>query len=328
MQRLSDNQLRRLDLTLLLVFDEAVRSRKFGHAAARLGLTQSAISHAMTRLRDIFRDPLFIRQGNSVVPTPRALALAVPVARVLAELRAVLDDTFIFDPARLERSFKVSALDYVIATFLPGALSLLSLHAPSARMSLVSMGRADSISALADGRLDLAVGVYPHVPEGYRSTVLRQETFVVVCRHGHPVSERSLDLETFLQLDHLLVSAAGDFEGAVDVALRKRGRKRTVVAAIPQFLAALATVAESDAVLTVPEGVARTYAKRFDLSVTMPPLDLAPFEVLALAGPISSTDLAVDWLAQIFLQISDGRRLDPIESGDGNVALTTRLTAP
>jgi DNA-binding transcriptional LysR family regulator len=304
MQQLNDVQLRRLDLTLLIVFDEAIRSRRFGLVARKLGLTPSAISHAMVRLRDIFGDPLFQRRGNAVVPTPKAMSIAVPIRRVLDELRGVIGEGVTIDPARLERTFHIAALDYAITVLLPGALASFASTAPRTRFALVSLGRSDAIRGLDDGRLDLAIGVFAKVPDGFRSVPLSQERFVVTCRRDHPVVSKQLNLDRFLALDHLLVSAAGDFEGAVDVALGRMGLKRRVVAALPQFLAALATVAGSDAAVTVPEGVARRYADRFGLAVLPPPLELPGFEVVALSGPASAFDPAIAWLTDGLVHVA------------------------
>lgn len=304
MDRLSDIQLRRLDLTLLLVFDEALRTRRFGHVAEHLGLTPSAISHAMTRLRSVFDDPLFLRVGNSVVPTARALALAGPVSRILAELRQVLDEGRSFDPRRVERSFRIAAPDTVSATLLPHALPTFALLAPHARFAIMSRGRAEAIAELGDGSLDLAIGVFPDALDGYRSAILSHETFVVVCRRGHPLAAAPLTLESFLAWDHLLVSAAGDFEGAVDVKLRETGQRRRVVAALPQFLPALVAVAQSDAIVTVSRSIALGYADLLGLQILEPPLELPGFDVVLLTGPFGASDPAIGWLTRSLLDMA------------------------
>lgn len=314
MTRLNDTQLRRLDLTLLLVFDEAVRSRRFNHVADRLGLTPSAISHAMTRLRSIFEDPLFRRVGNAVVPTPRALTLAGPVARALAELRQAMDEGRSFDPARLERSFRIAAPDAVIATLLPSALPVFARLAPLARFSIVIRGREAGMAELREGRLDLAIGVYPDTLEGFTRSVLSRETFVVVCRRGHPLAAAQRpSLEDFLRCDHLLVSAAGDFEGAVDTRLGEMGLRRTVVAALPQFLPALAAVAHSDAIVTVSRSVAQRYGGLFNLASLEPPLDLPGFDVVLLSGPFGQNDPAIAWLTQSLLDVAGPGAADPAD---------------
>ena len=152
MKDISDTQLRRLDLTLLLVLDGALKHHKLTTVAQQLGLTQPAISHALTRLRDILGDPLFVRRASGVQPTPRALALAQPVAQALAALREALQQGRHFDPGSANREFRIAALDYAIAMLVPDFLARFSIVAPGCRLAFRSMGYEAGRVALANGR--------------------------------------------------------------------------------------------------------------------------------------------------------------------------------
>ena len=301
---MNDIQLRRLDAGLLLVFEAALRLGNLARVAETLGLTPSAISHGLARLREIFGDPLFERRAQGVLATPRALALAPQIESALAALRGALQEGGAFRPERIDRVFQIVSLDGPIASLVPRLLARLSAEAPKARLAFRSLGREDARKAVREGRADLAIGVFG--PPGPReiSRALGPEQFVVVARAGHPGIGERLTLEAWLETDHILVSAAGDLIGAVDAALAARNLSRRVRAAMPQFLAAFATVAASDATATVTQTLAQDFAAPFGLRLHAPPIDLAPFELTALTAK-GAPDPALDWLVD---QIAEIRR--------------------
>ena len=295
MKDISDVELRRLDLTLLMVFDGALRHRKLTAVARQLGLTQPAISHALTRLRDILGDPLFVRRANGVQPTPRALALAQPVAQALATLREALQQGRCFDPSCATREFRVAALDYAIAMLVPDFLARFSAVAPGSRLAFRSLGYDEGRAALAGGSIDLILGI--PAPSGpFLQRTLLTESFVVLARPGHPIIGRKLDLARYLDCGHLLVSAAGDARGSVDNALAKIGRQRRVVAALPQFLAGFAAVAGSDMITTAPRRLARRHAAAFGLRQFEVPFEMPGFEIGTLRHENTAQDAGLNWL--------------------------------
>ncbi|WP_119301185.1 LysR family transcriptional regulator [Dongia deserti] len=295
MKDINDIELRRLDLTLLMVLDGALRHRKLTTVADQLGLTQPAISHAVTRLRDILGDPLFVRRANGVQPTPRALALAQPVAQALATLRDALQQGRCFDPSCATREFRVAALDYAIAMLVPDFLARFSTIAPGCRLAFRSMGYEAGRTALASGSIDLILGI--PAPSGpFLQRTLMTEDFVVLARPHHPVVGRKLDLARYLKCGHLLVSAAGDARGTVDNALVKIGKERRVVAAVPQFLAGFAAVAGSDMITTAPRRLAKRHAAAFGLKQYEVPFPLAGFEVATLRHENTAQDAGLTWL--------------------------------
>jgi DNA-binding transcriptional LysR family regulator len=298
-------QLRRLDLTLLLVFAEAMRTRKLGVVADRLGLTPSGVSHALARLRDIFQDPLFLRHSTGVRPTPRAIAILDDVNAAIAALsRTVEKDAF--DPANIRRTFRIAALDFGVTMLAPHLIEMIARHAPGVQLSFIALPKAEALRSLADGQIDIAIAVFHEAPPGFRRRVLARESYVTVARKKHPKLRRGLTLRGFVELDHLLVSPVGDLDGPVDEALRKTDKTRRVVAALPQFLAALATAAASDVLVTVPKGLAKAYAPTFGLSIYETPIAMPGYEMAAMQGPLSARDPAVDWLVDNLLPA--GRR--------------------
>jgi DNA-binding transcriptional LysR family regulator len=295
MKDISSKQLRRLDLTLLMVLDGVLRHRKLTTVAQELNLTQPAISHAVTRLRDILGDPLFVRRANGVQPTPRALALAQPVAQALATLRDALQQGRHFDPGSANREFRIAALDYAIAMLLPDFLARFSIVAPGCRLAFRTMGYEAGRVALANGAIDMILGL-PAPTGPFLQRTLMAEDFVVLARAGHPVIERKLDLACYLKCGHLLVSAAGDTRGSVDNALAKVGKERRVVAALPQFLAGFAAVAGSDMITTAPRRLARRHAAAYGLRQFEVPFPLPGFEVATLRHENTAQDAGLNWL--------------------------------
>jgi DNA-binding transcriptional LysR family regulator len=295
MNNFSHAHLRRLDLTLLLVFAEAMRTRKLGAVADRLGLTPSGVSHALARLRDIFQDPLFVRQSTGVRPTPRATAMLDDVTAAIAALTRTIEQGT-FDPAAIRRAFRIAAMDFGVTMLAPHLTEVIAKSAPGVQLSFVSLAKPDALRSLAGGQIDIAIGVFHEAPPGFRRRVLAQERFVTVARKKHPKLRGGLTLRRFVELDHLLVSPVGDLDGPVDEALRKMGKARRVVAALPQFLAALATAAASDVLVTVPRGLAKAYGPLFGLAIYDTPVPMPGYEMAAVQGPLSARDPAVDWL--------------------------------
>ena len=299
MHDVTDVHVRRLDGTLLLVFAETMRCRKLSTVAERLGLTASAVSHAVARLRDIFDDPLFLRRPDGVVPTERALALAPALTGALERVRHALAAADRFDPAAQQRVFRIAALDYAIGLVAHTAVERVLREAPGVRLSFVTLGRDEAVTRLQSGDIDCVIAVFDPIPEGMDHRVIRRETFVTVARRGHPALRAGLDLDTYLALDHLVVAADGVLRGTVDAVLSHAGRSRRVAAAMPQFLGTLAAVASTDLVATVPGGVADDHAARFGLDVHPCPFAVPGFDIVAVAGGGPAPDRGIAWLLDL-----------------------------
>jgi DNA-binding transcriptional LysR family regulator len=302
MTKLNDVQLRRLDATLLLVFQTAMETRKLGDVATRLGLTPSAISHALTRLRDIFEDPLFTRQHDGVVPTQRAFELLPNITTALAALRGSLA-LAPFQPSTLQRTFKIAALDYAIVIVGPGLTRAITQLAPGVRLSFVTMGREDSLEAVRRGQIDLSIGVFPKIDPLLALSTLTEDSFVLVARRGHAAFKKPLTVDAYAALDHIIVSGSGELSGPIDDALAGLGKSRRVVAAVPQFLASLASVQISDSVAAVPEKLALRYAKRLGLEIWPSPLKSPPFKVSGAMRTTAQHDPALQWLVGLMQKL-------------------------
>jgi DNA-binding transcriptional LysR family regulator len=228
MSQFDQIDIRRLDMTLLLVFSELLRQRKLRAVGERLGLTQSAVSHALKRLRDIFGHELFVRRPHGVEPTARAMELEPLVDRILGLAHDVLMTKEAFDPAKVRRTLRIGMLDYGAILLGPKFLASTRAVAPDLRV------------AIASGEVDLALGVFPRTPADYMRDELFRDDVVVVARARHPRIRGTITLAQYLAEDHVVVSQTGELRGYVDRDLAAIGATRRNVLALPSFVAALA----------------------------------------------------------------------------------------
>ena len=274
-------ELRRLDLTILLVFLGLMRHRKATVVARDMGLTQSAISHSLKRLRDVFRDDLFIRRPHGLEPTSVASALEAEIERAVDTLRGALRGPPAFDPAESQALIRIGALDSELATLLPRLMKSLNDDAPKMRLAAHTMGRRAAIDALSARDIDLALGFFWDAGKDVMVDPLYEESYLVIGRRGSLPDGRTISLSRYLTARHLVVSASGDLTGIVDRTLAEKGLERRVVAAVPLFFPAFAAVAETGLLATVPSWLARTYARSFDLAHAKPPVPIRQFTVAA-----------------------------------------------
>jgi len=301
MSDLSNSELRRLDLTLLLVFLGLIRHRKAVSVALELGLTQSAISQALRRLRDVFGDDLFLRRPHGMEPTATARALEAPIADAVNALRGALGASRSFDPAIASGIVRVAALHAEQAVLIPTFFARLRLLAPGLTLSILPTGRSDAVQALKDDRADLALGFFRELPDICSRHVLYTETYLVAGRPDVLTEAPDISLDAYCATDHLLTAPGGGSRGVVDDQLAKIGRKRRVLLSFPAFLPALAATAESGTLLTLPSRVAGQFAKKFDLVTALPPLELPSFPVSVLWHRRNETDPKTQWLKTLLL---------------------------
>jgi len=298
MSDLSTSQLRRLDLTLLLVFLGLVRHRKAVDVATELGLTQSAISQALKRLRDIFGDELFLRRPHGMEPTATALALEKAVAQAVDSLRGALGQARAFDPATATGLVRIAALDAEQAVLIPPLAARLRVAAPGLTLSVLPRGRGEAVEALNEGRVDLALGYLWVVPEAISGERLYEETFLIAGRPDALPEAPRITLDAYCAADHVLISPGGDMHGVVDDRLEALGRTRRIVLGLPAFLPALAAVAASHALVTLPARVATAFAGGFRLVTATPPLEVRSFPVSVFWHRRNDADPRTRWLRE------------------------------
>lgn len=291
--------LRQLDLNLLKALDALLDERNVTRAAARLNLTQPAMSGMLTRLRESFDDPLLVRVQRGVAPTPRALALAQPVKQVLADIGALLQPPA-FDPASAQMTLSIAATDYALqAIAVPFLLALRPL-APSIRVALLPLVNEQLQGQLEQGTVDLALSTPESTAPDLHARTLFDERYVCVMRSGHAAAQPALSLDQFCALDHALVSyAGGSFEGVTDEALARLGRQRRVMLSVKSFLLLPDILRASDLVAVVP----RRLVEDLDgLVLLEPPLAIAGFTKVLAWHERTHRDPGHRWLRDLLFQ--------------------------
>jgi DNA-binding transcriptional LysR family regulator len=266
------------DLNLLVVFDALMVERNMTKAARRLGLTQSAVSHALRRLRRDLGDDLLVRGAKGMVPTRRALELRSGLSTLVRDLEAFYRFDAALDLQRVEARLTVSTTDYVEAIVFPRLLAILRAEAPG--VTVVSRPTAGSLprAELETGAIDVAIaGYFADVPEGFFVQRLCTDHFRTAVRRGHPrLQNGRLSIAAYAAAEHVLISPQGDLKARMDDELAKRGHARRIVAGLSSFLSSAWIVAESDYVLTALARDLEAFARYFPLVVFETPIALPP----------------------------------------------------
>jgi DNA-binding transcriptional LysR family regulator len=299
--------LQSIDLNLLLVFEALLSERNVTRAAKRLGLSQPAMSNALTRLRRTFDDPLFLRTTSGMTPTTLAQSLSGPVNSALAQLRAALEEKREFNPAASEQIFHLLANDYVEILLLPALLQ--ALHESASRIRLRfhrprNLFEPPSASALKDS-FDLALGFYADtltLDSSIRSEKLWEEKNVCLASQIHSSLRGRLTLRQYAEADHVAVFYKDEGQGVIDTLLSQKGYARKAVLQVPHFASVPFAVAGSDLIATIPERLANVFQKQLNLQALPVPLNLPPFRLAMLWHERFHNDPAHQWLRNLVLE--------------------------
>jgi DNA-binding transcriptional LysR family regulator len=283
------------DVRLLVVLDVLLEERNATRAAARLGVTQSSVSHSLRRLRDLFGDTLLVRSGRQLALTPRADALRAPLHDLLRQLQNLVRGDDMFDPRTSTRRFVVAGSDLFASSMLPRLMKHLATRAP--RMSL-GMRTVDPrvFGALEHDGVDVLFGGPLTVPRGFHRRELFRDDFTCVVRKGHPRIGRTLSLDAYVGERHVLVTPTGRPGSLVDDRLTELGRRRDVALTLPHFMAAGLVVAGTDLVSTLPTRTATPMARHLGLRRLAPPLPGLEYAMFAYWHSRVAHDPAVAWL--------------------------------
>lgn len=299
--------LKAVDFNLLKALDALMDERNVTRAASRLGVTQPAMSSMLTRLRETFGDPLFVRASRGIVPTQRALELAGPLKQVMSEINALLSTTT-FDPLTSRQTFRIAATDYALRAVALPLLKALKQRAPNAKLSLVSV-EGDQIPArLERAEIDLALVTPEKASPDLHARELFAEHYVCAIREDHPAIQdgNQLTLDQFCSLEHALVSYSGDeFRGVTDEALEQLDKRRQVSLSVQSFLIVPEILRTSDLVAVLPS---RLVAGIEGIRTFEPPIALPGFTKTAIWHKRTHRDAAHRWLrAQLFEVCADTR---------------------
>jgi len=297
-------QLSGIDMNLLVVLGALLETGSVKGAASRLGLSPSATSHALGRLRDLLEDPILVRAGQRMVPSARAQALQPRLARILSDVVELLGSAGDFEPATARRAFRISGVDYVDVVLLEPLSRRLDQEAPG--IDLFSVATGDGVQRLRSESIDVAIGVYASLPPDIALQPLVTDHMVCVMRKGHPLSRGRLTLDRWIGVPHVLTAPQGGTRAIVDTLLEQQGKRRRVGRTVTTFRAAARRLVDTDFVLTMPERPARLAADELGLTIRKVPLPIEPFTISLAWHRRHDADPSHRWLREQLVDIAQG----------------------
>lgn len=313
-----------LDLNLLVTLEALLLEHNVTRAAQRLGLTQSAMSHRLRKLRELFDDPLLVGGRSGMLPTPLAQSLLGPLREGLTTLRAVFSGAQAFDPATSRREFTVVSTDYAEFAILPLVLEHASRHAPAVSVTMLEPWPG-MYQALEDGSVDLVVSGGPvDAPAGIVRRVVAKDSFRALVRQDHPAVGKALDLQTYVSLRHLVtnVGIKNETRSPIDRMLEQRGLRRHVAMRIPHFVGGPFIVAKSDLVLTTSAALAHHFEQILPVRALPLPFDLPPLPIQQLWHERYTQDPGHRWLREL-----SARCTAEVSNTETGTLATARATA-
>jgi DNA-binding transcriptional LysR family regulator len=291
--------LRKLDLNLLIALDVLITEASVTKAAEKLNMSQSAMSHALKRLRTILNDDILIRTSREMEVTPYARQISDRVRQILLEIQSALLEKEAFNPATAKNTFKIAASDYVEATIGINLIQQLTTQAPGIRIRITNLNKETVMNALDENLIDLIINARLPLKSWHVEHNLYREEFVCVVRSDDALTE--LSMEDYIRRSHLLVSMRDDFQGAGDEILERQHQSRQVIWSTPHFMAMPFLLANSDCVALLPRRMAQQCAKAMDLKLLPPPIEIAGFTVSMIWHQRNTNRPQHQWLrAQIF----------------------------
>ncbi|MDR3398042.1 MAG: LysR family transcriptional regulator [Pandoraea sp.] len=295
------DDLRRIDLNLLLTLHALLAERHVSRAALRLHRSQPAVSHALAQLRGIFDDPLLVRREGGLTLTARAIELQRPLEDALDQLQGLLHAPA-FDARRARRTFRVALSDYGARVALPALTRRLRERAPGVDLAASQASREAMLTQLLDGEIDLALGVFHDLPGELQTQTLFDESFVCVADRATLPARGGLPLEEWIARPHVLVAMRPGPDNEIDQALAALGHSRRVAVTLPHWSIATALIAGTDLVLTVAERSVAPWRHDRQLRRFAAPFPIPPFPFQAVWHTRRDVDPAHRWLRE---QIAD-----------------------
>lgn len=290
------DNIRQLDLNLLVTLDVLLSEHNVTRAAHRLNLSQPSVSVHLAKLRDIFDDPLLLPGPRGMRPTAKADELREPLRLALDALERAVSPAGPFNPLEANLTWRIAATDYTESTILLPALAGLRSQSPGTRLAVLEMVPSHIAKQAEQGQIDLAFHTTREAPAGLRHRPLFSERYVLVGREGHPCLKKQPTLSQFCKLDHAIVSPdGGGFHGITDEVLSVAGLTRRVALSVPHFLFLRSILASTDLVAMLPSRLVRDTS---GLQIVEPPVDVPGFEIAMLWHERSHRDPAHQWLRE------------------------------
>lgn len=295
-----NTNLRSVDLNLLTVFDAILQEGSLSAAGDALGMTQPAVSNAVSRLRITFADELFLRNRYGMSPTPRAQALAEPVREALGILQNVFDPAGDFDPTNTARCFKLAIGDYGELVLLPRLLKLFSRYGGNLSVETLPALSADSLAKVRQGQVDFYFDYKPPKYEQLEHALLGNEEAVVIARKDHPMYKRKLSQQDYLDAHHIVLMR-NHRQTLMERIWDEQPVRRKIMAEVMQYAAMPELVTQSDCLATVPRGMAEYYARLHPISIHPLPFEFDSVPVYIIWHRAFERDKGHAWLKQILL---------------------------
>lgn len=302
MENIIENDLRRVDLNLLLVFRALMRERSVTRAAQSLFLGQPAVSGALKRLRAAFGDELFVRTPHGIVPTQRALEFSRHIEPLLQSLHQSMTQQPAFDPTRAQRVFRVGLSDSLEIVLMPDIVDRLMRLAPDVKLVVHRVDSTRAAALLDDGSVELAIGVFRECESWHRRQPLFQWRFVSVYNARLVrLRRKRLTMEEFLRHRHVLTSFSAGLRGHMDEQLALRGLSRQVVFSSPNFMTSPFIARRTPVIVTAPDFIAEIWRDTLGLSLSPLPFDMPCYEVSLMWAAVNDRDAGLAWLASQFI---------------------------
>jgi DNA-binding transcriptional LysR family regulator len=283
------------------------------------------MSHALKRLRELLQDPLFIREGAHMAPTPFSRNMINEVRQALQILEINLYENRNFDPEHTRRVFQIGFWELMESTILPPLARLMAKAAPEISITTLRVKRREIETELSSGALDLALDIPITMSDSIRHQPLFSDRVVVMARAGHPAIAGELDLDTYLRQDHILVSSRRLGPSLVDAELNRKGRKRRIALRCQHYFAACRVVGETDMLLTIPEHYARLLNTGFNHHLCPFPLkSLQQLEIHMYWHESAENDPPNRWLREQIKQVVDASL---VETGEPELKRRASSTA-
>lgn len=263
--------LRNIDLNLLVIFNALMEERHVTRAGHQVGLSQPAMSSALSRLRQLFQDELLVRTPSGMEPTPRATALAGAVRQILRQTETLLDNPTDFTPATAHRAFRLRMSDMLLLCLMPSLAARAGHEAPHVVLDVVHLPPVQTVNALENDEIDVAISTGLTTPSTIKQTPLFDDELVCILRHGHPRATATMTLDTFLQLPQIKIAQSPVDMRFVDGQLADQGVTRPIALTIQEWLAVPHIVAQTDLIAVLPRRVAAPYVESCGLHVTPVP---------------------------------------------------------
>jgi DNA-binding transcriptional LysR family regulator len=264
-----------IDLNLLLVLHAVLEEESATRAARKLHVTQSAVSNALARLRELLHDPLFVRHSRGLAATPHARALRPQLAELVRQASAVFEPPARFDPRKSTREFRIACVDYCNVIVLPRLFELLSARAPGCSLRMITLERLIEGGGLARD-VDLHLGMPPNIPNGCLAAPLFQDEFVCLMRRDGKRRPQRLSLHEYTSASHVRVSVLDNAHDLIDQLLVEHGVTRSIALTVPHFSVVPFVVARTGCIASLSRRLAEAYDNDSRLLLRTPPIEMHP----------------------------------------------------